>query len=579
MKNKYKLFALIICISVCLSAFMVLSDSMSTSQKNDINLHNFNGTRNDALYYNEDSNAAIIYEEELYVTGTLSTQHYGGDIFLHKYDKNGNIIWGRTWGIPGDMNHELALSILADNGEVYILGEYTVYINESLDSESRELLFLKYSINGELLRNSTWASNDLKSINYFIKYQNDLYITGMSSSYDILILKFDTNGNLLWNKTWERDNHTNLGVDIIAHNGTISVLGNSIGAASSDCDVIFLNYDLNGNLLWNKTYESEYYEVSDMKIMNGEIYVVGGSAKLAGFNGITSTTLFTFDLEGNLLRNKTIDDYDFRHIAGFDFLAGNLFLTGNRGSEFFIIKADIDGTIIDIETWELSVYSKMGGIISDGNFVYLFGSSFYLNDPNGRDMIFYKYNNGLGLVWNNTWGRNGSGYPLTESAIVNISMAKQQFTPDDPINVTITILNHGTENISHSGYCFTFILEHGGTSTELFCPYNATMGVIIPRGGVYVQTIDLREYSSDMDTLTEMGNLSLGDYSLRAVYGSQNNPWYNETDIPYDESTSNTLQFEVGQGGSSQIWVILITLIVASVIIIGYGLTKKRQKK
>ena len=569
MKKKTIYIALTICV-------IFLTSSGIQSQLHIIDdISNLNGTRSKGVY-SESSNGVTIYEEELYVTGTLSTQYHNGDIFLHKYDKNGNIIWGRTWGIPGDMEKESGLSVLGSNGEIFVLGLHRQYVDDGALESSPNLVLLKYEINGNLVWNTTVNIINLSSVSSFTRYQENIYVTG-SSGYDVLIIKFDLNGNLVWENTWKRNGYTNSGTEIHLHDGIINIIGNSHTNAPLESDIIFLKYDINGNYISNITYTDEFCQVSDIAILNGSIYASGTGAKLDDFAETKSTTLYKLDFEGNMLWNKTFDNSDFDSIAGIDSLAGNLFLIGNTASDFIIMKIDSNGTLSETKNWEGTRYSEALDIISTNDSIYIIGNTLNLNDTNGYDTIFLKYDTNIDLIWNQTWGR--SDYPPSESAIVNISMVEHQFSHDEPINVTVTILNHGTENISRSGYCFTFILEHDGTSTELFCPYNTTFGVILPRGGVFIQTIDLRDYSSDLDTWAERGNLSMGDYSLRAVYGSQDNPWYNETDIPYDESTSNTLQFEVGRGDSFQTWIILIALIGTFTVIIGSGAIRKRQKK
>ena len=44
------------------------------------------------------------------------------DVFLSKFDQNGNFIWARTWGGPGD---DYAYSVAADYvGNVYVAGSF-----------------------------------------------------------------------------------------------------------------------------------------------------------------------------------------------------------------------------------------------------------------------------------------------------------------------------------------------------------------------------------------------------------------------------------------------------------------------
>ena len=228
-------------------------------------------------------------------------------------------------------------------------------------------------------------------------------------------------------------------------------------------------------------------------------------------------------------------------------------------------------------------------MIAYDNHLYLAGSTDNLTA--GSDVLILKYDLDGNLIWNVTWDRGASddnNNNNTQPVIINISMAKQQFSINEPINVTVNITNNGTENINRDGYCFTFILEHNGTTTELFCPYNASMGTILP-GECFVQTIDLLEYSSNLDSWEDIGNLPAGNYSLRAVYGSQTNPWFNETAIPYNETASDIMQFEIISDGDISIedngmdniglYLGIAGVIIVAVAIIGYAWRRKQRRQ
>ena len=160
----------------------------------------------------------------------------------------------------------------------------------------------------------------------------------------------------------------------------------------------------------------------------------------------------------------------------------------------------------------------------------------------------------------------------TADVAIDISMNKQEFSVNESIEVTVNITNNGTKNINRDGYCFTFILEIDDVPIELFCPYNASMGTIFPGESFIYNIRNLSEYSSNPETWEKIGNLPEGEYSLRAVYGSETNPWHDESDIPYNETISDVVRFKVSSNisnngdNSSASW--LLTYVLPSIAII-----------
>ncbi len=174
---------------------------------------------------------------------------------------------------------------------------------------------------------------------------------------------------------------------------------------------------------------------------------------------------------------------------------------------------------------------------------------------------------------------------VSNDIIIKITIGKAEFLKNESIYVTVNITNNGNESIYRSGYCYTFILTFPNEmQKECFCPYNNTMGVIKP-GESFKQIINLSEYSYEPETWKHIGNLPIGKYSIYAVYNSKTNPWYDES-IPYNETFSNTLYFEISdKGDNNNVWSFITTYllppIIAVIIAISiiYILRRKRKSK
>jgi hypothetical protein len=80
---------------------------------------------------------------------------------------------------------------------------------------------------------------------------------GSTTQVDIFILKVDANGDTLWTKTYGDVNQFDLAEGVFeADNGGILILGSAYNGSTNDFKLLRL--DAQGNLLWEKIYNSPY---------------------------------------------------------------------------------------------------------------------------------------------------------------------------------------------------------------------------------------------------------------------------------------------------------------------------------
>jgi hypothetical protein len=149
------------------------------------------------------------------------------DIFLTKFDSNGEFQWARTWG-EGD--EDCGYGVAADgSGSAYVTGHFhnTIDFDPSpgIDmhkSNGVDDIFLsKFDSNGEFQRARTWGGDDNDDgYGVAIDGSGNAYITGYfsdivdfdpgpgadehtaSGDEDIYLSKFDSNGEFQWARTW-----------------------------------------------------------------------------------------------------------------------------------------------------------------------------------------------------------------------------------------------------------------------------------------------------------------------------------------------------------------------------------------
>ena len=222
-------------------------------------------------------------------TSFTNTGTAGPDMFIVKYDANGNVIWAETAG--GSGNDE-GLGIARDNsGNVYVTGYFSsshITFGETTlnNAGGNDIFIVKYDTNG----NPIWAvSAGGSATDWALGVATDgsgnVYVTGgfmsptitfgtftlinAGSGYlDMFIVKYDPSGNVLWAKNAggsSRDVGNSVTTDA---NGNVFVAGqfmstsitfgtitlkNPKGNTTNGYDMFIVKYTANGNVPWAKT--------------------------------------------------------------------------------------------------------------------------------------------------------------------------------------------------------------------------------------------------------------------------------------------------------------------------------------
>jgi len=130
------------------------------------------------------------------ITGITSYSDLKPDVLLIKVDEDGNIIWNKTYRVT-DFNRGIALIKVI--GGYLILGEIG-----SNPYENKDVLLIKVDEDGNIIWNKTYGGPG-EDIGYSIALATDggYVIVGETSSYgadgiDVLLMKVSDNGSLEW---------------------------------------------------------------------------------------------------------------------------------------------------------------------------------------------------------------------------------------------------------------------------------------------------------------------------------------------------------------------------------------------
>jgi hypothetical protein len=250
----------------------------------------------------------IFGTDTLYTTGAY-------DMYLVKYDANGNALWARSIGGSGLPTYECddrAYSVAVDtSGNVYVAGTFTsafiVFGNDTLTKAgsnytNQDVYVVKYDSAGNVL----WARNGARGsgVDYAYSVATDVsgnvYVAGTYASDSITfgttvitggslyLAKYDAAGNVVWASGSAGNFYGNVSIAVNTLGNvylTGSYFGNSITLGSTTLThtggvgyhMCFVKYDTGGNIVWAKGENGNFDDYGYAVALDafGNEYVVG----------------------------------------------------------------------------------------------------------------------------------------------------------------------------------------------------------------------------------------------------------------------------------------------------------------
>jgi hypothetical protein len=311
---------------------------------------------------------------------TLTSTDVVSDMFVVKYDNAGNVLWAKSEGSPGlEIPYHL---VVDNSDNVIVTGRFSgnsiVFGHDTLIQQgSMDVFVLKYNEDGNVLwgRAAGGGSND-EAYSADVDISDNIYVAGYFNQHptfgtftlstrgqaDIFLAKYSPSGTVLWVKSAggtgdDRANSVStdaLGNSYVAgffNNDTLDIGTIHLMRESGDNSFI-AKYNSEGDVLWTRALHGDS-KANSVKNTHGNLYVCGsfsGDTLVYGsdslfLQGSTDFYLLRCDALGNaawiIKQTSGGESSEFAKSVVAD-PSGNIYLAGDFGShEPLVFGSDI----------------------------------------------------------------------------------------------------------------------------------------------------------------------------------------------------------------------------------------------
>lgn len=337
---------------------------------------------------------AVVLEDHIYMVGTSkSLQAVSGGLALTKIDASGNRIFEIAYG---GTTLDIGTNICkTSDGNLLLLGMTSL---PTTTGTQVDIFILKVNANGDTLWTKIYGdATQFDVAEGLLETDNgDILILGSTyngSTNDFKLLRLDGQGNLLWQKIYNSP-YKDEGINIAAaENNQYILLGRR---QDGDDDFYAMKIDGQGNLIWENTYGTPQYEQahSITKTSDGNFLLCGHSSGLDILHNLYLTKITT---DGLVLYEKHYggEKHDGGTSAielsnGHLLLAGETDSYGNASKRAYFIETDATGEIIEELSFGGDLADKFSAIVELDDAYYLIGESASFSATGAGDVYVVK---------------------------------------------------------------------------------------------------------------------------------------------------------------------------------------------
>lgn len=255
-----------------------------------------------------------------------------------------------------------------------------------------------------------------------------LYAYGTSMSFgdingDPYLIKTDLEGNLVFEKTYGNAQGEN-GKGIVAlRDGNLLLFGSRKRASNDIEDIHLIKIDTAGNILWEQTYGGELYDDPDaiIEMSNGELCIAATTVSFGA--GSKDMYLLWTDPSGNLLREKTFGGPDLDGCASIMEIENQELMlhayTKNYGAtsrDMYLLKMNATGDSLWSKRFGTDEYEQSEAFLRTSDGGYLIAGHSAGLDPD-HDMYGVRFDRDGNQLWAKTWG--GEMHDGCQAVLIN----------------------------------------------------------------------------------------------------------------------------------------------------------------
>jgi hypothetical protein len=214
------------------------------------------------------------------------------DIILLKYTNEGELLWNKSWATSHDtyapLFDELSYALAPSVDALYLAGETTT------DPYGTNGLLIKLDFEGNHLWNVSFGNFYTEEFTCIGIGSDGVYVGGIlwrtGTDGDALIAKFDFNGNELWSEVWDMA-AVDHGYGVAVGSDGVYLVGDYGPTWDGSSNNAFLaKYSFTGVQMWNSTWGGIQKDLARAVTVNDTSVYVTGSTN--SFSPISSGALF-----------------------------------------------------------------------------------------------------------------------------------------------------------------------------------------------------------------------------------------------------------------------------------------------
>ncbi len=237
----------------------------------------------------------VLPDNSFIVAGSSTGGGMGGeDAMLVKFSATGTVEWSHVYGGSG---YDIFFRVYAcSDGNFLAMGE-----TNSMGAGGLDLYVVKFDINGNVLWESTCGGNNFEGYPRACEVSDGYIISGSTMSFgngnlDIFVEKLDFNGNSVWSNAWGGSNADTGGEPFPLPNGDIWIMG------ATGNDEILMRISSNGNFISAARHGAASETESALNLASGGPSLIASGA--GSFAGQFQSLLLGFNISGGLVWSK-----------------------------------------------------------------------------------------------------------------------------------------------------------------------------------------------------------------------------------------------------------------------------------